>query len=56
MPEINSEQPLSSVELEIIGYIADIRDRARIEEIPAHLDWSSLKASTTPRRSSMRVL
>jgi glycosyltransferase involved in cell wall biosynthesis len=29
--------------------------RARIEEIPAHLDWSSLKASTTPRRSSMRV-
>jgi glycosyltransferase involved in cell wall biosynthesis len=29
--------------------------RARIEEIPAHLDWSSLKASTTPRRSSMKV-
>jgi glycosyltransferase involved in cell wall biosynthesis len=28
---------------------------ARIEEIPAHLDWSSLKASTTPRRSSMKV-
>ncbi|MEA2079478.1 MAG: glycosyltransferase family 2 protein, partial [Pseudomonadota bacterium] len=28
---------------------------ARIEEIPAHLDWSSLKASTTPRRSSMKL-
>lgn len=28
---------------------------ARIEEIPAHLDWSSLKSSTTPRRSSMKV-
>jgi glycosyltransferase involved in cell wall biosynthesis len=28
---------------------------ARIEEVPAHLDWSSLKASTTPRRSSMKL-
>ncbi len=28
---------------------------ARIEEIPAHLDWSSLKVTTTPRRSSMKV-
>ena len=28
---------------------------ARIEEIPAHLDWSSLKTSTTPRSSSMKV-
>ncbi len=28
---------------------------ARIEEVPAHLDWSSFKASATPRRSSMKV-
>jgi glycosyltransferase involved in cell wall biosynthesis len=28
---------------------------ARIEEIPAHLDWSSFKAAATARRSSMKV-
>jgi glycosyltransferase involved in cell wall biosynthesis len=30
--------------------------RARIEEIPAHLDWGPLKAKKAPRRSSMRIL
>jgi glycosyltransferase involved in cell wall biosynthesis len=28
---------------------------ARIEEIPAHLDWSSFKTAATTRRSSMKV-
>ena len=28
---------------------------ARIEEIPAHLDWSELRARVTSRRSSMRL-
>ena len=28
---------------------------ARIEEIPAHLDWSDLRARTTTRQSSMRL-
>lgn len=28
---------------------------ARIEEIPAHLDWSELRARTTTRQSSMRL-
>lgn len=29
---------------------------ARVEEIPAHLDWGVLKAKTAQRRSSMRIL
>ncbi|MDJ0927449.1 MAG: glycosyltransferase family 2 protein [Gammaproteobacteria bacterium] len=50
--------PLKSMGMDIIPEIIykSMILGARIEEIPAHLDWSSFKSATTQRRSSMRVV